>query len=83
MDEDGGDGPGGAIGEAEDCHPKHRWVRRKHTHAHNILIYCSGGSGCMSVSDEAWFQQDRCAAVCASGVFSFCDWICWSWQLEM
>lgn len=26
MDEDRGDGLGGAAGETEDSHPKHRWV---------------------------------------------------------
>lgn len=32
MDEDRRDGPGGAAGETEDSHPKHRWVAATQHH---------------------------------------------------
>lgn len=51
MDEDGGDGPGGAAGEAEDGHSEHRWVDHKHTQQQlrlpgHCVVYCRGS--CMS-----------------------------------
>lgn len=37
MDEDRGDGPGGAAGKTKDSHPEHRWVTTTH---YNIAYAC-------------------------------------------
>lgn len=52
MDEDGGDGPRRAAGEAEDGHSEHRWVTTAH---------CRRGRACVRVErgtyDKLHFQH--------------------------
>lgn len=52
MDEDGGDGPRRAAGEAEDGHSEHRWVTTAH---------CRRGRACVRVKrgtyDKLYFQH--------------------------
>lgn len=40
VDEDGGDGPGGVVGETEDRHPKHRWVIKTHPIQTTVVFLC-------------------------------------------
>lgn len=54
VDEDRGDGSGGAAGETEDSHPKHRWVTTTHsTPAIVLTVFLIAEDACACLS-ETW-----------------------------